>query len=187
MNTLRLKLPLLQVLFDFYYNVESKTTSIKKTIMVLLTLLDKKSIHILLADDDREDREIFISAVEEVSPNINISTAKNGQELMKILLNPDNALPDILFLDLNMPFKSGHECLQEIRSDNRLKKLPVIIYSTSSNREYIDQTYKGGANYYFPKPDSLRDLKLITQKLFSLDWDNPGKTLKENYVLNLNQ
>jgi CheY-like chemotaxis protein len=186
MNVLRLNLPLLYVFSRFFNDVEHKTTRIKNTLIIMLAVFNKKSPHILLADDDREDREIFISAVQQVEPSIKVSVALNGHELMKTLLNSET-LPDILFLDLNMPLKNGQECLEEIRSNEKLKSLPVVIYSTSSNREYIDQTYKGGANYYLPKPDSLKELKLITEKLFSLDWAAQSHTQKEKFVLNLNQ
>jgi CheY-like chemotaxis protein len=180
---MRLNLPLVYLFSRFYNHVESRTARIKNTIIILMALIGKRSLHVLLADDDIEDREIFMTAIQELSPDIKISVAVNGRELMSKLCNEDDHLPDILFLDLNMPFKNGQECLKEIRSNERLKRLPVIIYSTSSSSEHIDQTYKGGANYYLPKPDSFRDLKLIVGKVFSFDWEEHDKPLKDKFVL----
>jgi CheY-like chemotaxis protein len=183
MQLVRLNLPLVYFFSSFYNHVESRTARIKNTIIILMALIGKRSLHVLLADDDKEDREIFMAAIQELSPDIKISVAVNGKELMSKLYNEDSSLPDILFLDLNMPFKNGQECLKEIRSNDRLKRLPVVIYSTSSSSEHIEQTYKGGANYYLPKPDSFRDLKLITEKLFSFDWNEHTRPVKDKFVL----
>jgi CheY-like chemotaxis protein len=186
MQSMRLNLPVVYVFLRFYNHMESRTMRIKNAVVILMALIGKKSLHIMLADDDKEDREIFMTAIEELSPDIQISVAVNGRELMAKLLDDSVVLPDILFLDLNMPFKNGQECLKEIRSSDRLKRLPVIIYSTSSSSEHIDQTYRGGANYYLPKPDSFRDLKLIVGKLFSFDWNEHGRPLKDKFVLSVN-
>jgi CheY-like chemotaxis protein len=186
MQLVRLNLPLVYLFSRFYINVESRTARIKNTIIILMALIGKRSLRILLADDDKEDREIFMMAIQELSPDIEISVAVNGKDLMSGLLNESSHLPDIIFLDLNMPFKNGQECLKEIRSNDRLKRIPVIIYSTSSSSEHIDQTYKGGANYYLPKPDSFRDLKLIVGKIFSFDWSEHGKPVKDKFVLSAN-
>lgn len=166
-----------------YDHAESRAARLKSTLILMMTLIDKRPLHILLADDDEEDREIFAYAIKDLSPDIRMSVAVNGKELMAILNDEKRPLPDILFLDLNMPFKNGHECLKEIRSSDRLKKLPVIIYSTSSSSEHIDLTYQGGADFYLPKPDSFRDLKFITENLFSLDWTEHSKPVKDKFVL----
>jgi CheY-like chemotaxis protein len=186
MQLIRLNLPLIYVFLRFYNHVESRTVRIKNTIILLMALIGKRSLHILLADDDKDDREIFMAAIQEISPDIEISVAVNGKDLMSKLHDEHGRLPDILFLDLNMPYKNGQECLNEIRNNDRLKRLPVIIYSTSSSSEYIDQTYKGGANYYLTKPDSLRDLKLIAEGLFSFDWEEHTRPLMDKFVLRAN-
>ncbi len=136
-----------------------------------------------IADDDEDDREIFTEVIHEIAPFVNLTKATNGHELMKLLNNKNTELPDIIFLDLNMPLKNGQECLQEIRSDERLKHIPVVIYSTSSGREFIDETYKKGANYYIIKPDSFTDLKKIAHEILSFDWDNHIRPLRDGFVL----
>lgn len=186
MQLFTFNLTLFNLLSTVYDHVENNATRIRNTVILLIALIGKKSLHILMADDDEEDRDIFATAIRELSPEIKMSIAVNGKELMEMLKDEDSPLPDILFLDLNMPFKNGQECLKEIRNNSRLKKLPVIIYSTSSNSEYIDQTYRGGANYYLPKPDSFHELKLIAENLFSLDWSAQSKPVKEKFVLRAN-
>ena len=85
--------------------------------------------NLLLADDDIDDCIFFKEVLEELPVESFLTTVKDGVELMKFL-NTAN-LPDVLFLDLNMPRKTGHECLSEIKKDQKLKHLPVIIFSTS--------------------------------------------------------
>lgn len=137
----------------------------------------------MLADDDAEDREIFMDVMHEVMPQATVLTTENGEELMSQLNTAGNQLPDLIFLDLNMPLKNGHECLQEIRRNEALQNIPVIIYSTSVNNEYIEETFKKGANFYFPKPSSFRNLRLVMSRIFALNKQEFMNTEKEKYVL----
>src|SRR5688572_24616394 len=98
---------------------------------------------ILLADDDDDDRLLFLDVLNELPTPVTLSVAHNGELLMEMLDNPP--LPNMIFLDLNMPLKNGFECLEEIRRDPRLKELPVIIFSTSSQPSAIDKVFKAGA------------------------------------------
>src|SRR5690606_10195300 len=104
-----------------------------------------KKLHIFFGDDDREDVEFFTQAIEEVSPGIKITIARDGAELLEFL---QLVIPDIIFLDLNMPVMNGVECLQRIRSNKKCNDVPVIIYSTSANPDQIEKTYELGANMY---------------------------------------
>ena len=180
-----LNIPLLYTFSRFYHDVKNKKQRLARTLILLSAITGKKPLKILLADDDEEDREIFTEAIREVAPQVEVNMAVNGQQLMHMLNAQDTPLPHIIFLDLNMPIKDGHECLSEIRSDQRLKHIPIIIYSTSTSREHIDETFKSGASFYMPKPDSFRDLKTLAKKVISLDWDNFSKPVKEKFVLSV--
>ena len=105
--------------------------------------------NILLADDDDDDRLLFTDVLREYAKEANLTFAHNGEHLMTLLRSKD--LPDVLFLDLNMPLKNGMECLEEIRGDEKLKELPVIIFSTSSHPGTISQMYDIGAHLYVRK------------------------------------
>ena len=162
-----------------------KGTSLVEALIVLVMLLNKTDGHIILADDDEEDQELFKDAVQEIEPKIKISAANNGDELMRLLLK-DAIVPDVIFLDLNMPFKNGQECLAEIRSNEKLKSIPVIIYTTSNNKKHIDDTYSSGADYYISKPNSFKDLKLIIKKMLSREWNTHTQPIKEQFVVSAN-
>ncbi|MDO6601720.1 response regulator [Arenibacter palladensis] len=123
---------------------------------------------ILLADDDEDDCMFFREALEELSLCATLKTVNNGVELMNFLENNLLNLPQILFLDLNMPRKSGAECLEEIKQSEKFKHLPVIIYSTSSNIDVMDQLYGKGAQYYIRKPADFSNLKSVISRTIDL-------------------
>lgn len=113
--------------------------------------------HILLADDDKDDCLLFKNALEELPISAKLTTVHNGEQLMHMLNNEQ--LPDMLFLDLNMPRKNGFQCLSEIKQSEKLKRLPVIIYSTSFQKDIVNLLYKNGAQYYIRKPNEFSVIK----------------------------
>lgn len=123
---------------------------------------------ILLADDDEDDCMFFREALDELSLCATLKTVNNGVELMNFLENNLLNLPQMLFLDLNMPRKSGAECLEEIKQSEKFKHLPVIIYSTSSNIDVMDQLYGKGAQYYIRKPADFSSLKSVISRTIEL-------------------
>ena len=106
---------------------------------------------LLLADDDTDDCFLFREALNEISANTILTIASDGAELMD-LLTSDAVLPAAVFLDLNMPRKNGFECLKEIKQNEKFKALPVIIYSTSFDKDVIKLLYNQGALCYIRKP-----------------------------------
>ena len=143
-------------------------------------------LHIMLADDDEDDRLFFTEAFEEVKIKYSITTFKDGVELMNHLVKKENPLPDIIFLDLNMPRKSGLECLKEIRDNERLKNISVAIYSTSSSEQDVEQTFVLGANVYIKKPTDFTDLKKILTDVVHINWQYITDGLnKDSFILNL--
>ncbi|HEU4496208.1 MAG TPA: response regulator, partial [Flavobacterium sp.] len=119
----------------------------------------EKQYNVVLADDDADDRDLFVELLSQ--PNVNVNTVINGTELLDYLSKRTDDLPDCIFLDLNMPVLGGKECLQQIRATEKLKDIPVIIYSTSSNRKDIEDTFSMGANLYVVKANSYIVMKNI--------------------------
>ena len=137
-----------------------------------------RSLNILLADDDEDDRIFFKEALHEVNPNATLNIVENGVELMhRLSCRP---LPDLLFLDLNMPLKNGYECLFEIHSNSRLRRLPVIILSTSSVAEHINDMLKDLACLYIKKPGTFDELKDHIQFALSLDFSRKNCVEEES-------
>ena len=148
--------------------------------------MHQDQLRILLADDDEDDRLFFKDAFEEIKIKTELLTFNDGVELMDYLNNMDYKLPHILFLDLNMPRKSGLECLIEIKQNDRFKDLSIAIYSTSSSEKDIEETFVRGANVYIKKPNDFLLLKKILSEVISINWQYHTNNLnKENFLLNI--
>lgn len=119
---------------------------------------------ILYADDDQDDCELVIEALEAIDPKIECTMASDGSQALS-LLNEGEKLPDYIFLDVNMPVMDGKHCLLELKKDARLKNIPVVIYSTTQDKEEIRELYALGAEAYIQKPNSFTDLCLSLQRL----------------------
>lgn len=126
--------------------------------------MNNKPFHILLADDDEDDRLIFKQALEELKLKPIVKTVNNGMELMAYLTKKNTLLPHLIFLDLNMPIKNGLECLKEIRSHEKLKNISIAIYSTSDSEKDMEDTFGNGANIYITKSDDFNILKQLLYK-----------------------
>ena len=141
-------------------------------------------LNILLADDDTDDCIFFKEALGELLPSTHLTTVHDGEQLMQLLTNETNLLPHVLFLDLNMPRKNGFECLTEIKLSKRLKRLPVIVFSTSFEQEVVNQLYKNGAQYFIRKPSEFSQLKKIIQlSLTLITTENIFQPARENFVI----
>lgn len=144
------------------------------------------SILITLADDDEDDRLFFIDAFEELKINTIVNTVNNGRELLSFLNHPETVLPNIIFLDLNMPILNGIECLKEIKLNDRFKEIVVAIYSTSSSDQDIEDTFVLGANIYIKKPSNFDSLKKILAEIITINWQYHTSGLnKDNFLLKL--
>lgn len=141
-------------------------------------------ISILIAEDDDTDRLLFDEALEELPVNTSLKAVENGEELMQLLSNEDNELPDVLFLDLNMPRKNGFAALGQIKRDPRLENLPVFIFSTANDEEMIKQVYKDAAHYFIRKPSKFKELKSLIYKALSLvAEEDTSLPVKEDFIL----
>ena len=96
------------------------------TLWVLLSAVWPKPVNLVLADDDEDDRDMLKEVLHEIAPHVTVTPACNGQQLMTFL-NNSSTVPDIIFLDLNMPLKNGQECLTEIRANKKFKAVPVFM------------------------------------------------------------
>lgn len=126
---------------------------------------------ILLVEDDADDRMLFTDALNELTTEVKLKTASHCDDGIDSLIGPQDELPDLVVMDINMPGKNGLECLEDIRNHSRLKKLPVVILSTDTDEDVIRDAYKRGANFYISKPNSFQGLKREIEKLISTDWE----------------
>ena len=122
-----------------------------------------KNIICFLIDDDSDDREIFAIAAENTSASV--ITAINGVDALNKLNSDPAFIPDFIFLDLNMPYLSGIDCLAQIKQISHLNEVPVIVYTTSSYEKDAEKTKRLDAAHFLVKPTSLN---ILTSKLSSI-------------------
>ena len=143
-------------------------------------------INIILADDDEDDRLFFTDAFDELKITTNVKTFNDGVYLMDYLNNEESIFPNVLFLDLNMPRKSGLECLKEIKQTDKFKDMAIAIYSTSASEEDIEKTFVMAANIYIKKPSDFKTLKKVLSEVVTINWQYHTNGLnKDNFLLRL--
>jgi CheY-like chemotaxis protein len=145
-------------------------TSPKNSALTSDDLEEKEPVKIILAEDDKDDQEFFMDALDAANIPSEVTTVENGEELLSTLRDPDEPNPDIVFIDINMPVKGGKEALAEIKSDKELKDIPAVMLSTSSHPRDIEETFNKGANLYVQKPSSFSGFILVLKKVFVLHW-----------------
>lgn len=162
---------------DFFERIRQFTVASEK-------FVSTDTPRILIVDDDEDDRLLFEEAISNIEPLIQVDIARSGMELVNLMKK--GSPPEIVFLDLNMPGKTGKECLAEIRRHESWKKIPVFIYSTSANRSDILDTYKAGANLYLLKPTSFSELIRMLKKAFTFDWEKIPSLSQNDFLLKHN-
>jgi CheY-like chemotaxis protein len=129
---------------------------------------------------------LFEDALREICKDSQLTTAKDGQQLMQILDSTVPPPPDVIFLDLNMPRKNGFECLYEIKHSLKLKNIPVVIFSTSDQPEAVNKVYEQGAHYFLKKPNSFPLLKQAIQQVLNINWaEHKDQPSKDKFVLHV--
>lgn len=138
---------------------------------------------ILLADDNKSEHIFFAHSLRFIDPNIKLHSVSGGQALMTYL-HDASVLPDILFLDVNMPVKNGKQCLSEIRANKRYDSMPIVMYSTSDAQSDTDETFRLGADLYVRKPVEIDDLVILLRSVLSVYQKQGIKhSSREHYVL----
>ena len=135
-----------------------------------------RKLNIFLAEDDKEDCELFQEAIDELEIASTVTIFPDGEQLVKQLTKKRSKLPDVLFLDLNMPRKNGFATLGAIKRNVKLDQIPVIILSSAHEDFNASRVFSDAAHYYIRKPSKFSELKKLISKALTL-------TLKENNPL----
>lgn len=131
-----------------------------------------KARSFLLADDDKDDVEMFCEILMGIDNTILCHCVENGKEALRIL-DELAEKPDLIFLDINMPVMNGWQCLKQLKEDKRYQQIPVVVYSTSSHRREIDIAMELGALCFLTKPSDFKEL----QEIFRVIINNLGANL----------
>lgn len=138
---------------------------------------------IFYTDDDEEDLDFFKEIVNSIDSRHVVVTQQNGEQLLHALQNPPPT-PHIIFLDINMPGMNGFEILEKVRAINKNRDLPVVMFSTTNNKEAIQTSMKLGASFYLPKSGAFEKLKNSIEHALKINWGTFAPDEK-NFVYNL--
>lgn len=126
---------------------------------------------IIIAEDDADDRLLIEDALNENNISSDDLMFVDDSEALIETLGGNTNSPCMVFLDLNMPKKDGRQALKEIKENERLKHIPVIVFSTSNSLDDIKTSYQNGVNTYFTKPSKYSDLVEILKTVKSYWWE----------------
>ena len=126
------------------------------------------TICFFLVDDDADDQEIFDLALQGVGTSTKLEFANDGVEAITRILNDTSFLPHCIFIDLNMPRMNGQQCLQELRKIDRIKHVPIVMYSTTVNPQYLADALNHGATDFIEKPITIEALTESLSRIFSM-------------------
>lgn len=138
---------------------------------------------VLFIDDDADDQAIFGEATGLIDPSIQRLYAANGLEALQLLQGDHAIIPDLIFLDINMPVMNGMECLAELKKMTTLRHTPVIICSTSIYAGDQQQCESLGADFYLVKPNTLLKMSTALQFVFSRYQDRKVQSLKQEAMM----
>jgi CheY-like chemotaxis protein len=144
-----------------------------------------KKLNILLVDDDSEESYLFNEALEHSGLHFHLYHANNGNDLMSFLLNEPP--PDLVFIDINMPYKDGLEVLTELRDSPKFETLPLVIYSTAKNEDSINVCYEKGADLFVIKPNDFDEMVKVIRKVCTINWKSHNKTPRDKFVVAVEQ
>lgn len=116
-------------------------------------------------DDDEDDRDFFCTAMTEIDNSIECLFAKNGVDAIDQLTKDASMVPDHIFIDMNMPLMDGKQCLQTIKKIERLKEVPVYIYSTSGSPKLTEEVLASGARDFLIKPSNMAELVAMLRQI----------------------
>nr|AGC72317.1 CheY-like response regulator [uncultured bacterium A1Q1_fos_1093] len=120
----------------------------------------------LLIDDDIDDQEIFLMALQDINLPVECVVANDGFHALEILHQDTMFVPDYIFIDLNMPRMNGKQCVKEIKKIEHISHVPVVMYSTSSSQNDVEESKKLGADYFITKPTSIYTLTKTLSEFF---------------------
>lgn len=125
--------------------------------------MPSKCLRVFLVDDDHDDRELFAEVIDALDVEVDVQTFTGGKEMLEFLPTTGR-LPDLIFLDLQMPGMDGKTCLRQLREHPEYEDVCVVIYSSVLNLDQVSELFDLGANRFLRKPRSLSGMRIALEK-----------------------
>lgn len=119
---------------------------------------------VFLIEDDEDDQELFLMALRQINPSLDCTVLSGGDSALQAL-EQNEATPDLIILDLNMPVMTGQQFLTELSKKDPDNQIPIVVLSTSSDQATIDEVKDFGVRSFITKPNSFHELKNILQRI----------------------
>ena len=132
-------------------------------------MTESKTLHVFLVDDDQDDRSLFNAALIKTGMPVTFGSATCCDEALQLLGEMGEDVPDLIFMDLNMPDIDGFECIRRIRKVQEWDNIPIIVYSTSGSPLHVETAGNTGATAYFKKPADFTQLHQKLSYILSLN------------------
>ena len=126
----------------------------------------------MIIDDDEDDRIWLAEAIKEIEPAFKIVDVSSGKDGLSLLGQDDKELPEMIFLDMNMPLMNGLQCLEEIRTQSGLQSIPVVVYTTSPMFSGIDKIKKFEPVLFLTKPSRFKEIVDAVRDLLTQYWES---------------
>lgn len=123
---------------------------------------------IFMAEDDIDDQELLMEAINRYAPTITFKTATNGKKALVLLESlPDTSLPSLIVLDYNLPELNGAQILEALHQHERFCTIPIVVWSTSDSELYKNHSIRLGAKAYFVKPSDLAGIQALAKQMLA--------------------
>ncbi|HUC83488.1 MAG TPA: response regulator [Flavisolibacter sp.] len=132
--------------------------------------------HVFLADDDEDDRDVFRDVIYNIIPSAKVEVVNDGETLLHLL---SHMIPDILFLDLEMPGKNGLQCLLAIRGNEKLKDIPIVVFSSTTRPANVQTAYDMGADLFLTKKSSFQEYTKCLETVLKMNWNDKAVIKKQ--------
>ena len=139
-------------------------------------------MRVLIIDDDPEEIELFEHASGDLNEDIQFLEARDCAESLSII---NAEAPELIIIDIHLGPQSGIDCLKQLRNTDGGQNLRIVMYSTSGSSRHIDACYKERANFFFIKPNSIKEIGVILQKLMKIDWQSDTQVNREAFVISV--
>lgn len=149
-----------------------------------MTSTSESILNVLLVEDDKDDIQSFKEAMQKLDINASVTVVGNCDELFAQL--EEGKTFDLIFMDINIPYVDGKECLKKIKLEETFRDIPIIMFTGSSSETDVNDAYENGAHYHIVKPyahsNYVESLKMVLKE----NWkEKPARPSRENFVVNM--
>ena len=146
--------------------------------------MNKEYLNVILTDPDEGIHILFKNVFQDLKIGIRVQSFYNAENLMNYLNTENISVPEILFMNLNLPGKNSLDCLSEIKTNFRLDHMITTIYSCHASADEEDEVFLRGANIFMQQPDNYKDLKKVLTEIMMMNWQYHTSGLnKNNFIM----